>query len=83
MVAKRLASEVLDREFLEIRHRLIDVSAALDRIDVAMDAPAVASDPRLAQLREAVGILFDGRPDRAQRVQLMFSDPYDAKWRGR
>ena len=83
MVAKRLASEVLDREFLEIRYRLIDVSAALDRIDAAMDAPAVASDPRLAQLREAVGILFDGRPDRAQRVQLMFSDPYDADWRVR
>lgn len=83
MVAKRLATEVLDREFLEIRHRLIDVASALDRIDAAQHARAVASDPRLTQLREAVGILFDGRPDRAQRVQLMFSDPYDAKWRGR
>ena len=83
MVAKRLASEVLDREFLEIRHRLLDVAAALDRIDAGRHAPAVAPDPRLAQLREAVGILLDGGPDRVQRVQLMFSDPYDADWRGR
>ena len=45
------------------------------------DAASVASDPRLTQLREVVGILLDGRPDRAQRVQLMFSDSYDVDWR--
>jgi len=75
------ASEMLTREFPQIRHRLIDIAAALDRIDRAEGANAVQSDSRLASLREAARVLTDGRPDRAQRVQMVFSDPYDPGWR--
>jgi hypothetical protein len=73
-------SEVLDREFLGVRARLIDVAAALDRLD-RVQGPA-AADPRLQTIRQALQALAGDAPDRAERVQLLFSLPYDEHWRG-
>ncbi len=70
---------VLDREYLEIRHRLLDVAAALDRIHRA-DGASADSDQRMEILRQASVILFDSRPNRAERAQLVFSDDYDPAW---
>ena len=76
------ATEVLDKEFLDIRCRLLDLAAALDRIDRATDSVATRSDPRSKAVREAARILTEEEGGRAHRVQLVFSDPYDAAWRG-
>lgn len=76
-----LAKDVLDRDFLETRHRLLGVAAALDRIDRAVDAESIQQDPRMAQIRKAARILVDDKPDRAQRLQMAFSLPYDDGWR--
>ncbi len=73
------APELLDREFLEIRARLLHVASSFDRIDRAEGA--VEADPRLAKIHEALAILSDGKPDRAERIQLVFSRPYEADWR--
>ena len=72
------APEVLQREFLEIRARLLQVAASLDRLDRAEGS--VAGDPRLAQIHDALAILADGEPDRAERIQLLFSRTYDSHW---
>ena len=77
MTTKLTAAEMLDREFLEIRCRLLDIAAALDRIDRADATDAVQSDPRMAKLQEATRLLVDGQPDRAERMQMVLSDPYD------
>jgi hypothetical protein len=69
------ATRVLDREFLHIRCRLIDLAAALDRIDRAEGS--AAGDPRLAQIRRSLEILAGGDPHRAEGVQLAFSLPAD------
>ncbi len=50
------ASEVIDREFLGVRARLIDVAATLDRIDRAEGS---AADPRLDRIRQSLQILGD------------------------
>lgn len=71
------AMDVLERDFLKMRHGLLDVAAALDRIDRADGAEAVQRDPRMTMLREAVHTLTSGKPDRAERVQLIFSIPAD------
>ncbi len=81
MITKKSAVQMLDREFLEVRTRLIDIAAALDRIDRAGEAGAVHSDPGMTQLARAAAILFDGRPHRAERVQWAFSDDFDPDWR--
>ncbi|RJP37992.1 MAG: hypothetical protein C4547_05135 [Phycisphaerales bacterium] len=76
------AKQHLDRDFLEMRRRVLDLAAALDRMGSAAGADAAGADPRAAALKTAVGVLIDGKPDRARRVQMVFSDPYDAGWRG-
>lgn len=79
MLGQTDAEEVLDREFLPTRARLLQVAAALDRIGRAEGD--VADDPRLEKIVRAIEIL--GRTDnsRAEQIQLLFSLPYDETWR--
>lgn len=72
------APEVLNREFLETRSKILELAAALDRL--ARAEGSVADDPRLARLREALVAVQDLENDRAERVQMIFSRPYDAGW---
>ena len=53
-----------------MRWRCLSLAADLDRLD-----RAGATDPRREKLLKAIAILLDQNPDRAQRVQLLFSDP--------
>ena len=73
------APEVLNREFLEIRARLLHIAASLDRMDRA-DGSA-AGDPRLDAIRRALSILADDDGERAEKIQLLFSRAYDADWK--
>jgi hypothetical protein len=73
------APELLNREFLELRCRILDLAAAFDRLDRADGN--VAADPRLARLHEALELLSKPLPDRAEQVQLTFSRPYADDWR--
>ena len=73
------AKAVLDREFLEIRARLLQVAAALDRLDRAEGS--VADDPRRKNLDKALDVLRGSEPRRAEQIQLIFSRPYSATWR--
>lgn len=72
---------MLDRYFLEIRHHVLDVAAGLDRIDRSDGAGKARSDPRFGKLEEALRVLTDGKPDRTERIQMVFSLPYDADWK--
>lgn len=72
------ASQVLNREFLEIRCKLIELAASFDRL--GRSRGSVAGDPRLAKIREALQILLDGDADRAEQLQLLFSREYDDNW---
>lgn len=76
------AREMLDREFLQIRSRLLDVAAALDRIDDREGD--LSEDPRMLQIRRALERLTGAAPAgdcRAEQLQLIFSRPYRADWR--
>ena len=81
MASHMAARALLDNDYLEIRCRLLDIAASLDRIDAGTDAQDVANDERLAQIREALQLLAQNTPDRAARVQMIFSDAYDENWR--
>ncbi len=67
------ASQVLDTYFLEVRARLIEVAATLDRIDRHPGAAALKSDPRLAFIHGALDILAGAGPHRAQSIQELYS----------
>ncbi len=73
------AQAVLDREFLEFRARVLELAAALDRLDRSGGPPP--GDPRVAAMRKGIDVLCDGETNRAERVQMVFSLHYDAGWR--
>jgi hypothetical protein len=73
------APQVFNREFLEVRAKILELAASLDRLD--RSEGAVADDPRMGRVREALQTLLSETPDRAERVQLLFSREYDAAWR--
>ncbi len=62
--------ELLDLQFIDARHKLIDVAAFLDRID----RHSGDDDYRLAALKAALPLLLEERPDRARAVLEAFSD---------
>ncbi len=73
------APQVLDREFLQLRAKLLELAAGLDRIDRA--SGDVETDPRLGQIEQALEVLSSGEPGRAEQVQMIFSLAFDEKWR--
>lgn len=75
------APQVLDREFLEIRARILELAACFDRLDRAEGN--VDQDPRLLRLRRALNVLGEAHTDRAEQVLQLFSREYDADWRQR
>ncbi|MEC9092456.1 MAG: hypothetical protein VX438_07110 [Planctomycetota bacterium] len=72
------AQNVIDREFLEIRAKILELAASFDRINRGEgDASAQQMDLILAGLK----ILDTPEPNRAERVQLLFSREYSKEWR--
>jgi hypothetical protein len=79
MPNSRTARAVLDEEFLPIRAKLLEVAAALDRLDRA--SGSIAKDPRRTQVQTAIQVLLRPENDRAEQLQLIFSRPYEEGWR--
>jgi hypothetical protein len=74
------ATQVLDRHYLELRCEILNLAAALDRVERASRFHDVAADPRIVLLRKGLEILLSNGTDRAERVQLLFSDEYRPGW---
>jgi hypothetical protein len=74
------AAQVLDAYFLEARSKLLDLAAILDRVDRGPNAARLRDDPRLERIRQAIELIGEAGPDRAAKVQELFSLPYDPNW---
>jgi hypothetical protein len=73
------APQLLNRDFLEVRAKILELAACLDRLERADGS--VADDPRLKQIRQGLDALETTGAKRAELVQLLFSLPYDDGWR--
>ncbi len=62
--------ELLDLQFIDARHKLIEVAAFLDRID----RHPGDDDYRFTALKNALPLLLADSPDRARAVLESFSD---------
>ena len=80
ITALQTAPEVFDQTFLMIRARLLEIAAALDRVDRAEAAESVRADPRFAQIHQGLEILLSDGFHRAAQIQEVFSDQYDPNW---
>ncbi|MDP1559926.1 MAG: hypothetical protein Q8M16_00840 [Pirellulaceae bacterium] len=72
------AQQILDREFLEVRARIVKIAATLDRID--RSAAPTADAERMELIRQGLLLLLGNAPDRARQVQMLFSLPYQTDW---
>lgn len=69
------AKQTLDQQFLEMRWRCLSLAADLDRVERAAGGKSlIDSDPRLATLRKSLAVLLESRGNRAEQVQMLFSD---------
>ena len=81
---RRDANKILSDSFLDVRAKLLEVAAVLDRIDRASDAEGAldaTSQIYRDRVDEAVRLLLTEGPDRASRLQRLFSREYDEGWR--
>lgn len=75
------STEILNREFLEIRAKILELAASFDRIDRA--SGDIGTDPRVTQINESIKVLLSEKfDDRAAAVQMIYSLPYSDSWRG-
>lgn len=69
------AKQNLEQYYFEMRWRCLSLAADLDRVERAQGGRALLdSDPRLLKLRDAIGVLLKPGPNRAEQVQMIFSD---------
>ncbi len=79
MTTPMAAPDVLDREFLEIRAKILELAASFDRLD--RGDGSVAGDPRMTLVQNALQILQRDSAERAEEIQMLFSRQYDENWR--
>jgi len=83
-MSQRTATAILDESFLDMRAKLLELAATLDRIERSSDDGQPLTDSAIARrgkLDEAIRILLSEGPDRALRLQRLFSREYEAGWR--
>jgi len=68
------AKDTLEATHLEMRWRALSLAADLDRIERAGGADLLRTDASMVKLRKALAVLLEGGGNRAEQVQMIFSD---------
>jgi len=66
--------QLIDEYFMEVRAKIIDVAAFLERMDRSVERNA-EEDFRMVAMRQALHALSVGTTDRVYVIQMIFSDP--------
>ena len=66
--------QLIDEYFMEVRAKLLDVAAFLDRMDRSVDRNA-EDDFRMLAMWQALQALCARTPGRVYDIQMIFSDP--------
>ena len=77
MTTRLTPEEVLDFHYLEVRCKLLEIAAILDRYQRAGGGdPTQSNDLKLERCTRALSLLAEGSsiPDRAETIALLFSD---------
>ena len=68
----------LDQGFLDLRGKILEVAASLDRLD--RGDGSIDRDPRVASIKKALETLLTPSDNRAEQIQKIFSLDYDPNW---
>lgn len=74
-------SEVVADVYLSARADLLTIAATLDRIEAGQGELDRSAAMQSQRIRDAIKILADAEPNRAVRLQQLFSRTYDPHWR--
>ncbi len=77
----RAADQIIDVEFLTIRAKILELAASLDRIE--RGEGEMQDEEPMELIQRALQILLDDDPQKAERIQLLFSREYDGDWRAK
>lgn len=75
---KMNSKQVLEREFFQIRAKILEIAASLDRIQ---RAEGTCDESRMQLIREGIDLIASGDADLAEKVQMLFSREYASGWR--
>lgn len=78
MTSPMSSADILDREFLQMRARLLELAACFDRLQ--RSEGDVSTDPRYQKLLTGLEILRSQGDDQASQIQLLFSRAYEENW---
>ncbi|MCA9136630.1 MAG: hypothetical protein KDB00_07720 [Planctomycetales bacterium] len=83
MTNVRTGDAIVAESFLDVRAKLLEIAATLDRIDRASDGATLGdrAGNQRDLLLQATEILLSDGPDRAARLQQLFSRQYEPDWR--
>ena len=81
MTLPRTPDAVLEQEFLPLRAKILEIAAGLDRLDRA--GGTAGDDRRRERLEQAIRLLLEDQPHRAEQVQRLFSREYESDWRNK
>lgn len=68
-------TQAVDRYFIPCRFQALEIAAFIDRLGRCADAAGAPEDFRVAALKRAAQVIADDAPDKAKRIQELFSDP--------
>lgn len=76
------AKQLFEQEFPALRCKMLEIAAILDRLDRGQ-GEGIEHDYRMAWVQAGLETLESDEPDRARRLQLIFSQPYEEGWLSR
>jgi hypothetical protein len=77
----RNSDVIFSESFLEMRAKLLEVAATLDRIDRAESKLSSDQQALRRKIDQAIEICASHGGDRAQKLQHLFSREFDPNWR--
>ena len=77
----RSSDEILQESFLDVRAKLLEVAATLDRVERVGDELLGESLSMRKKIDQAIAICASVGTDRAERLQHLFSREFDPQWR--
>lgn len=82
-ITERTGDSIIEESFLEVRAKLLEVAATLDRIDRASNETQLSesANEQRALLQQAIEIVRSSSSQRATELQHLFSREYKSDWR--
>ena len=73
------APDVLNREYLEMRAKILELAASFDRLD--RGGGGVMDDSRMQLIQQGISVLQQDKEGKAEEIQMIFSREYRPDWR--